>query len=65
MKTVPGSFSPNGALMATSMFTRKSIIILISIVVIVITIVERDTGKYHEFIAKYYYECEAYITSLF
>ena len=26
---------------------------------IVITIVERDTGKYHKFIAKYCYECKA------
>jgi hypothetical protein len=29
---------------------------------IVITIVERDTRKYHEFIAKYCYECEARVT---
>ena len=31
---------------------------------IVITIVERDTGKYHEFIAEYCYECEARVTIL-
>ena len=29
-----------------------------------ITIVERNTGKYHEFIAKYCYECEAQVTIL-
>ena len=31
---------------------------------IVSTIVERDTGKYHEFIAEYCYECEARVTIL-
>ena len=29
---------------------------------IVITIVERDTRKYHEFIAEYCYKCEARVT---
>ena len=31
---------------------------------IVITIVERDTRKYHEFIARYCYECAARVLSL-
>ena len=30
--------------------------------IVVITIVERDTRKYHEFIAEYYYECVAQVT---
>ena len=47
--------------------TVPSCQILISvynIIIIVITIVERNTGKYYEFIAKYCYECEARVTIL-
>ena len=35
-----------------------------NIIIIVITIVERDTRKYHEFIAEYCYECEVRVTIL-
>ena len=36
--------------------------IAIDIYYIVITIVQRDTRKYHEFIAEYCYECAARVT---
>ncbi len=29
-----------------------------------ITIVRSDTGKYHEYVAMYYYECEARVIML-
>ena len=35
-----------------------------TMIYIVISIVECDTGKYHEFIAEYCYECEARVTIL-